>query len=111
MVLFRKPNFLREYHLLSCLLIKKITAYKITLKKSSQKILSFKLGSTGAAPGPPHPYHINVPIRHFFLFFHSPIHAIRPDLVPILAEIYRNPPKLAEKLTETHVKKIKINLS
>ena len=37
-VLFEKSNFLREYHLLSCLPIKNILVSKTTLKKIYQKI-------------------------------------------------------------------------
>ena len=72
------------------------------------------LGSTGEAPRPPHPH----PIRFYtlictqranlpFFFSHS---LIRADSAPKPAEIGRNPPKLAEKLAETHVKKNKNKL-
>ena len=53
-----------------------------------------------------HRFALNVPICHFF-FSHS---LIRADSAPKPAEIGRNPPKLAEKLAETHVKKNKNKL-
>ena len=37
-VLFEKSNFLREHHLLSCLLFKNVYVSKTTLKKIYQKI-------------------------------------------------------------------------